>query len=83
MRSLPKHFVKGMRLDLWEFVLHIVGIHGPDLVSCGGSEHLDNLDKLVDAGLSWKERLTEHELGHHTAGRPNVYMDCQHCVENT
>lgn len=38
-----------MRLDLRELVLHVVGVHGPDLVPRGCAEHLDDLDELVDA----------------------------------
>ena len=77
---LPSHteasggyLIKGMRLDLRELVLHVIGVHGANLIPCRCSQDLDDLDKLVDARLAGKQRLSEHEFGHDTAGRPNIY----------
>lgn len=61
-----------MRLDLGELVLHVVGVHGADLLAGGSSQNLDDLDQLVDAGLSLEKRLAEHELSHDTSGGPDV-----------
>lgn len=36
-------------LDLGEFELGVVGIHGADFFSGGRAEHLDDFDELVDA----------------------------------
>ena len=64
--------VEGVRLDLRELVLHVVGVHRANLVSCGCAENLDDLDELVNARLTGKERLPKHELSHDTAGRPYI-----------
>lgn len=69
---METNFVKGMRLDLGELVLHVIGIHGTNLVTRRRSEDLDDLDKLVDAGLSWEQRLAKHELRHDATRRPNI-----------
>ena len=87
-------------LDLRELVLHVVRVHRLDLLTRGGTEHLDDLDELVDSAkagmkcdpsdlpqipagkpqargengprLSREQRLTEHQLRHDTARRPDV-----------
>lgn len=66
------YFVKGMRLDLRELVLHIIRVHGSDLITSGRAEDLDNFDKLIDARLSREQGLTEHELCHDTSSGPNI-----------
>ena len=43
------NFVKWMRLDLRELVLHVVWVHGTDLLAGWGTEHFDNLHKLINA----------------------------------
>lgn len=48
-------------------MLHVVGVHGPDLITRGCSENFDDLDQLVDARLAGEERLPKHEFGHHAA----------------
>jgi hypothetical protein len=66
------HLVEGVGFNLWELVLHVVGIHGPNLVAGRRAEDLDDLDELVDARLAGEQRLAEHELGHDAAGGPHV-----------
>lgn len=66
------YLAERVRLDLRELVLHVVGIHGPDLIPGRCSQNLDDLDKLVDARLAGEERLAQHELGHDAASRPHV-----------
>lgn len=61
-----------MRLNLWELVLHVVGVHGADLLTRRRAQDLDDLDQLVDAGFAGEERLAEHEFRHHTASGPDV-----------
>lgn len=61
-----------MRLDLWEFVFHVVRIHGLDLFASGGAKNFDDLDELVNATVSWEKRLAEHKLGHDAARGPYV-----------
>lgn len=58
------HLVEWVWLDLWEFVLHVVGVHGTDLIPSRSTKHLDNLDQLVNTRFSGEQGLTEHELGH-------------------
>ena len=66
------HLVEGMRLDLREFVLHVIRIHGTNLLSRGCAEYFDDLDELVDAGLAGEKWLPQHQFGHDTTGRPHV-----------
>lgn len=49
-----------MRLDLREFVLHVVGVHGTDLLPCRRAQNLDDLYKLINSRFSGEERLSEH-----------------------
>lgn len=67
------HLVEWMRFNLRELVLHVIRVHRLDLISRRCSQNLDNFHKLINATLSWEERLTEHEFRHHTTSRPNVY----------
>lgn len=53
-------------------MLHVVWVHRLDLLARWRAEDLDDLNELVDPGLARKERLTKHELGHDTAGGPDV-----------
>jgi len=62
-----------VRLDLWEFVLHVVGIHGLDLLSRRGAEDFDDLDELVDTALAGEQRLAKHQLSHDAPCRPDVW----------
>ena len=71
MKTLT-YLAEGMRLDLWELVLHVIGIHSPNLIPRWSSEDFDDLHQLVDAGFAWEEWLPEHELGHHAAGGPDI-----------
>lgn len=66
------NLVERMRLDLRELVFHVVGVHGANLIPCGRTENLDDLDKLVDTRLAGEQRLSEHELCHYTTGRPHI-----------
>ena len=36
------YLIEGMRLDLREFVLHVIGVHGPDLLAGGSAKNLDD-----------------------------------------
>lgn len=56
-----------MRLDLGELVLHVVRIHGADLVASGRAENLDDFYELINARLAREQRLAEHEFCHDTA----------------
>lgn len=59
--------VEWVRLDLRELVLHVVGVHGPNLVASWGAQHLDDLDQLVNTRFAREERLTKHQLRHNTS----------------
>lgn len=43
------YLIEGMRLDLREFVLHVIGIHGPDLLAGGSAKNLDDFHQLVNS----------------------------------
>lgn len=72
--GLAEDLVEGMRLDLGELVLHIVRVHGPNLLSRRGTQHLDDFDQLVDTRLAGEERLAQHQFGHDTSRRPHIYI---------
>ena len=59
------YLVEGVRLDLRELVLHVIGVHGANLLTSRGAEHLDDFHQLVDARLTREERLAQHQFGHH------------------
>mmetsp|Transcript_142131 Transcript_142131/g.354177 ORF Transcript_142131/g.354177 Transcript_142131/m.354177 type:complete len:255 (-) Transcript_142131:206-970(-) len=61
-----------MRFDLWKLELRVIWIHGHQLISCWRSQHLDNLDELVDTALARENGLSQHELCRDASGRPNV-----------
>ena len=69
---LYAHLREGVRLNLRELVLHVVRVHGLDLLPGGRAQDLDDLDELVDAALAREERLAEHKLRHDTARGPDV-----------
>lgn len=59
-------------------MLHVIGVHGANLLTGRGTEHLDDFHQLVNTGFTREERLTEHELSHHTASRPHIYGGISH-----
>lgn len=70
--GLAEHLIEGMWLDLWEPMFHVVRVHGPNLLTGGSTQNLDDLHKLVDSRLSREERLPQHELGHDASSRPHI-----------
>lgn len=71
--SLSEDLVEGVRLDLRELVLHVVGVHGANLLPSRRAENLDDLDQLVNTRFTWEQRLTKHELGHDASRGPHIY----------
>lgn len=59
-----EYLAKRMRLDLWEFVLHIIRIHSTNLITCRRAEDFNDFHELVNSRLSREEWLPEHQLGH-------------------
>lgn len=68
------YLTERVRLDLGKFMLHVVGIHGADLIASGRAEDFDDLHELVDTGLAREQWLSKHELGHDTTSRPHICM---------
>jgi len=66
------YLAKWVRLDLWELVLHVVGVHSSNLVPRWSSQDFDDLDQLVNARLAREQRLTKHKLGHDAASGPHI-----------
>lgn len=58
---------KGVRFDLRELVLHVVGVHRLNLLPRRCSQNLDDLNQLIDSALSREEGLSQHQLGHNTS----------------
>ncbi len=69
---IPKHLAPRRRLDLRELVFGIVGVHGEQLLLGGRAEHLDDLYQLIDRRFAGKQRLSQHQLGHDAARRPDI-----------
>ena len=65
-------FVEGVRLDLRKLVLHIIGIHCPNLLSGWGTEHFNDFHKLINARLPGEQWLSKHKLCHYATRRPYV-----------
>ena len=61
-----------MGFDLRELVLHVVGVHGSDLLTGWSAQDLDDLDQLINAGFTWEERLSKHQLRHNATSRPDI-----------
>jgi hypothetical protein len=55
-----------MRLDLREFELSVVLVHGLNLLARRGAHDLDNLHKLVHIAIAREEGLSEHKLRKYT-----------------
>jgi hypothetical protein len=66
-KSAETYFRERMGFDLWEFMLHIIRVHGLDLLPRRCSQNLDNLHQLVDAALAREQGLTQHQLSHDTS----------------
>lgn len=67
------YLVKRMRLDLREFMLHVVWIHSLDLLTSWGTKDFDDLDKLVNTRFTREKRLAQHQFRHDTSGGPHIY----------
>lgn len=70
--SLSEDLVEGVRLDLRELVLHVVGVHGANLLPSRRSENFDDLNQLVNTRFTGEQRLTKHQLGHDTSSGPHI-----------
>ena len=77
---LTEYLAERMRLDLRKLVLHVVRIHGPDLVARWRSKNLDDFNKLINTRLSGEQWLAKHELCHDTTSRPYI---CKASVTST
>mmetsp|Transcript_23299 Transcript_23299/g.48727 ORF Transcript_23299/g.48727 Transcript_23299/m.48727 type:complete len:208 (+) Transcript_23299:663-1286(+) len=60
------------RLDLGEFELGVVGVHGGYFLAGGRAEDLDDFDELVYARVTGEEGLAKEKLGTDAALRPNI-----------
>lgn len=60
------YLIEGMGLDLRELVLHVIGVHGANLLPSRGAEHLDDFHQLVNARFPREEGLAQHQFSHHT-----------------
>jgi hypothetical protein len=61
------YFRERMWLDLWKLVFHIIRIHRLDLLPRRRPKDLDDLHQLIYAAFSRKQRLSQHQLRHHTS----------------
>ena len=65
--SAETYFRERMGFDLWEFVLHIIRVHGLDLLPRRCPQNLDDLHQLVDTTLTREQGLAQHQLSHDTS----------------
>jgi hypothetical protein len=79
------YLTERMRLNLRELVLHVVGVHGADLVSGRRSQDLDDLYELVNTRLAREQWLSKHQLCHDATCGPHIcrrlacgYFQLQH-----
>lgn len=63
-------------------MLHIVWVHGADLLPSRGSKNLDDFHQLVNSRLSREQWLTKHEFSHHTTRGPHVLTIVSMTVPN-
>lgn len=66
------YLVEGMGLDLGEFVFHVIGVHRADLFPSRSTKNLDDFHQLVNSRFTGEEGLSQHQLSHHTTGRPHI-----------
>ncbi len=66
------NLVEWVRLDLGEFMLHVIGVHGLDLITRRRSEHLDDFHQLINSTLPRKEGLSQHQFCHDTSCGPDI-----------
>lgn len=64
IKSVKTHFRERVGFDLWEFMLHIIRVHGLDLLPRRCPQNLDDLYQLVDAALTGEQWLAQHQLSH-------------------
>ena len=65
--SLAENLVEWVWLDLREFVLHVIWVHGADLISSWSSQDLDDFYQLINSRLPRKQWLAQHQFRHNTA----------------
>jgi hypothetical protein len=70
--GLSEDLVEGVRLDLRELVLHVVGVHGANLLPSRRAENFDDLNQLVNTRFTREQRLAKHQFSHNTSSGPNI-----------
>lgn len=68
----PTDLVERMGFDLRELVFHVVGVHRLDLFPGRRAKNLYNFHQLINTTLAGEQRLSQHQLGHHTSRRPYI-----------
>lgn len=66
------YLLPGMALDLGELELGVVRVHLTNLFPCRRSQHLDDLHQLIDARVTWENRLAQEQFSKYTTGTPNI-----------
>ena len=56
-------------------MLHVIRIHGANLLAGRGPQHLDDFNELINARFSREQWLTKHQFGHDAAGGPDIYHE--------
>ena len=73
-----KYLFPFARIYLGESELaHIVlRVHRQDLLDGGGTQHPNDLYKLVNVVRGYEQRLANNHLYQHTPSRPHIYLSC-------
>jgi hypothetical protein len=69
---MAENFFPGERSYLREAVLCVIRVHGENFLALGCAKDFDNLYQLVYAGLSWENRLSQHQFCNHTTYGPHI-----------
>ena len=70
--ALAEDLGPGMRLNLRELELCVVGVHGVDLLPSGGTQDLDDLHQLIYPALTYKSRPPISVTRHWCAHQPSL-----------
>lgn len=81
--GLAEDLAERVWLDLREFVFHIVGVHGSDLLASRCTQNLDNLNQLVDARLTGKQWLAKHQFCHDATRGPYIFSHRKEVSEHS
>lgn len=73
------YLLPGVRLDLREFELGVVGVHFAYLVTRRRAQDLDYLDQLVHTTVAGEDGLAQQELSQYATRAPHICLSKNWC----